>query len=253
MEEVGRADTGVSPGAARCRSTCPNPRRNPETPRPRCPVVDLDPAMLTAKERYKLTTGLVVPRPIAWVSTQGADGSANLAPFSYFNAMQSSPFIVLAVGIGTRGTEDKDTLRNILATREFVVNLVGEAQAGAMNATSGDYPYGVSEFDRAGLASEPSSAVAPPRVAGAAAAFECRLFEAIRLTRSRLREEVPHDTCVLGEVVHLHVRDDVLDAGLHADVAAMAPVARLSGPNYWRRGEAFRMERPKVDRAPREG
>lgn len=215
--------------------------------------VDLDPAALTAKERYKLTTGLVVPRPIAWVSTKGADGSVNLAPFSYFNAMQSSPFIVLALGIGTRGAEDKDTLRNILATREFVVNLVGEPHAEAMNATSGDYPYGVSEFDRAGLVSEPSASVAPPRVAGAAAAFECRLFEAIRLTRSRAREDVPHDTCVLGEVVHVHARDDVLDEALHADVAAMAPVARLSGPSYWRRGEVFRMERPKVERGPREG
>ena len=211
--------------------------------------MEIDPAALSEKERYKLSIGLVVPRPVAWMSTRGADGSLNLAPMSYFNVMQSSPFIVMAVGIGTRSVGGevarKDTLRNVLETEEFVVNLVSEELAEAMNATSAEHAYGVSEWAQARVEPAPSRKVKPPRVARAPAAFECRLFDALPLTRSRAAEPIPHGTLVLGEVVHVHVAEGVLDERLHADVAKLAPVARLGGPYYWRRGEVFRMDRPR--------
>lgn len=212
--------------------------------------MEIDPAALSAKERYKLAIGLVAPRPIAWVSTRGADGSLNLAPMSYFNAMQASPFIVLAIGVGSRQIDGqvvpKDTLRNALETREFVVNVVSEDLAEAMNSSSGDHPYGVSEWDHAGIEPAASTKVAPPRVARAPAAFECRLFEALPLTRSRTQEPIPHSVLLLGEVVHVHVADGVLDERLNTDITKLAPVARLGGPYYAKLGEVFRMDRPQV-------
>lgn len=212
--------------------------------------MELDAATLEPREAYRFLIGTVIPRPIAFVSTRGADGSLNLAPFSYFNAFASAP-MVLGIGIGRKnGGQPKDTLRNILETGEFVVNLVTEDLAVRMNATSGEYPYGESEFDVARLTPEPSARVAPPRVRESPVAFECLLYQAIDIKESKVqgRQLTPnYGTLVLGEVVHMRVADHLLDEAGRVDPRKLAPIGRLGGPTYAKLGEIFALERPVVE------
>lgn len=187
---------------------------------------------------------LLAPRPIAWVSTLDADGRANLAPFSYFNGVADSPPIVMFAPHGAKVGRDegKDTLANVLATGEFVVNLVGWDLRDAMNATSGPYPPDVDEFDIAGLEKAPCRVVAPPRVAAAPAAFECRF-----LTRTVLPSTDPNydNGAVFGEVVGVHIREDILTDG-RVDMALYQPIARLGYADYAVIREVFQMIRPKA-------
>src|SRR3954471_3487569 len=137
----------------------------------------LDPQILGERETYKLLIGCVVPRPIAWVSTVDLAGVRNLAPFSFFNAIGSNPpAISISISYVDGLDQRKDTLRNISDTGEFVVNIVDEDMAQAMNATSASYPPNLDEFEIAGLASVPSVTVYPARVAGAPVSLECKLF-----------------------------------------------------------------------------
>ncbi|WP_226006262.1 flavin reductase family protein [Natrinema salinisoli] len=182
---------------------------------------------------YRILSSAVVPRPIAWVSTRSEDGVDNLAPYSFFTVASVDPPIVLFAPVdGAEGL--KDTPRNARDTGEFVVNLVTEDLAEAMNETSATLPPGESEFDHADLERADSAAVAPPRVAGAKAAFECTLHDLV---------DVGGSTLVLGEVRHVHLAESVTTDG-KIDVTEVEAVGRLAGSLYTRTTDRFSLERP---------
>ncbi|MEU0434057.1 flavin reductase family protein [Streptomyces sp. NPDC006290] len=183
-----------------------------------------DPDELTSHAFYRLLTALVVPRPIAWISTIGADGVDNLAPHSFFTIACVEPPIVQFSSV-----RRKDTLRNVEETGEFVVNFAGEEHFEAINATSTDFPRGVSEFDVLGIEREPSLRVGPPRVAGSPAVLECTLHSTVRLGDS---------TVVFGRVVHAAVDQKVLVNG-HPEIDRLRPLARL-GKDEWGTLDAVR-------------
>lgn len=199
-------------------------------------MTTLTPNDLPARDAYRLLTSLVVPRPIAWLSTLGSDGTHNLAPFSFFNAVAGSPPTVM-VSIGQRDGAPKDSLRNIQETGEFVVNLVGEELVQAMNLTSGEYDYEVDEFTIAGLECAPSMEVRPPRVAGAAAAMECRATQFITVDGSIY-------TMVIGQVLRYHLREGLLRPNGLADPQVLRPVCRLAADEYAILGRVFNLARP---------
>jgi len=193
---------------------------------------------LHARERYQLLTSLVVPRPIAWVSSRSAGGEPNLAPFSYFAALSATPFLV-GVSIGHRRGVPKDTLRNVRETGAFCVNLAVEARLAALNETSGDYPPDVDEFARAGLSLAEARCVAAPYVADSPAVLECRLFKEVELG--------PGDNAlVIGEVLAVRLSDAVplVPGTLFADTRAVRPVGRLWGDLYALLGETPALPRP---------
>jgi flavin reductase (DIM6/NTAB) family NADH-FMN oxidoreductase RutF len=209
--------------------------------------VEFDPQIIDSAAMYKLLIGSVVPRPIAWVSSVDAEGVRNLAPFSYFMAITHDP-PTIAFSSGPRGAEigggvrgKKDTLHNVEVTREFVINVVDDALAEAMNVTSGDYTADVDEFAQAGLAAAPSVKVKAPRVAAAPVSMECRLAQVIPVGR------LPHHL-IVGEIVHMHVRDDVFDLATgRLDMHRLRPVGRLAGHLYTHVHDIFEMKRPAVD------
>lgn len=195
--------------------------------------MDLDPAELSRRDRYYWMIGAIVPRPIAFVSTRAADGALNLAPFSYFVGVGSNPPTV-ALGLGSRRDgSPKDTLANATATGELVINVVTEAMAEAMVATSADFPPEVSEFEACGFTPAPSTKVAPPRVAESPIALECTLAGT---------QEVGGSTLLLAEIVWIHCDDAVTTDGL-PDPAKLRPLARLGGQLYAGLGDIFPIER----------
>lgn len=203
--------------------------------------MEADPATLPWKSVYKLMIGSILPRPIGWISTADAAGLANLAPFSFFNAVSSRPpMVVFCPTIREFNAGPKDTLRNVRTTGEFVVNIVTEALAEAMNVTSTEFPAEVDEFLAAGLTAAPSVVVAPPRVAECPIHFECRLHQLIELG-----DEPGAGALVLGRIVHLHVDPSVLTGEDKIDLAALRPIGRLSGAGYCRVTDVFQMPRPK--------
>lgn len=196
----------------------------------------LNPADLHPRDAYRLLTSVVIPRPIGWTSSLAADGALNLAPFSFFNAVGGSPPTVL-VSIGQRQGEAKDTLRNIAATGEFVINIVDETLAAAMNATSGEYPPDVDEFAVAGLTPAPSEVVRAPRVAEAKVALEVKATQIVPVQETSY-------TLVLGRVVRFHIEDGLLRPNGLVDAARLKPLARLGGDEYAPLGPVFEMKRP---------
>ena len=184
---------------------------------------------------------VVVPRPIAWVSTLSANGVPNLAPFSFFNAVGGTPPTIM-VSIGQRAGVPKDTLRNIREMGEFVVHIADESLAGRVNTTSGDWAYGVSELDVAGLTAVPSVDVAPPRVAEAPIAMECRATQFVPVDDT-------HYTMVLGQVLRYHIREDLLGPDGLVDAAALNAIARLGRDEYTAIDRTFAMPRPKVEQS----
>jgi flavin reductase (DIM6/NTAB) family NADH-FMN oxidoreductase RutF len=191
---------------------------------------------------YKLMTGAIVPRPIGWISTVDADGIPNLAPYSFFNAVCSNPpTLLFCPAIRAKDHQRKDTLKNVIATREFVVNIVTEALAEAMNLTSGVYAADVNEFEVAGLTAAPSAAVKPPRVAESPVHFECKLDQIVTIG------ETPGGaSIVIGRIVHIHVADEVLIPPDKIDVRKLQAVGRLSGTTYSRTNDFFDLRRPEV-------
>jgi flavin reductase (DIM6/NTAB) family NADH-FMN oxidoreductase RutF len=179
---------------------------------------DFNPATSRTADFYRLLTALVVPRPIAWVSTRSSEGVDNLAPHSFFTVAGVDPPMLAFTSIG-----HKDTLRNIESGGEFVVNLAIEPLVEQVNATSTDYPPQLGEFDAVGVRREPSRVVAPPRVADSPAAFECVLHATIGLGRT--------STLVIGRVVHAAVDESVLVDG-HPEILLLRPLARL-GKDEW--------------------
>ncbi len=192
--------------------------------------VDVDPAELDALAFYRLLNAIVIPRPIAWVSTRSADGVDNLAPHSFFTVACTDPPVVQFTSVGR-----KDSLRNVEATREFVVNLAPEPLFEAVNATSVNAPPDVSEFDEAGVAREPSLRVAPPRVADSPVAIECVLHDTL---------PIGDCTVVLGRVVHVAIAEAVMRDGRPA-AGLLRPLARLGGRQWATLGELLEIERPR--------
>jgi flavin reductase (DIM6/NTAB) family NADH-FMN oxidoreductase RutF len=178
---------------------------------------------------YRLLTGLVVPRPIAWVSTLDAEGRGNLAPHSFFTVASGRPPVILFSSLGR-----KDTVRNIEATGEFVVSFSSEALLEQVNNSSAPFEHGDDEALELGIATEPSETVAPPRVAESPASIECRLHQIV---------EVGHAFVVFGLVTAITVVDDVLVDGLPS-FDLLRPVSRLGGPEWGRPPEMFRLDRP---------
>ena len=214
----------------------------------------LDPRTLSGLDVYRLMTDLVAPRPIAWVSTLALDGRQNLAPFSYFQAMGSVPPTVVLGFAWTRAGQPKDSLRNILDTREFTISHVSERVTEAMNLTAVELDHGESEWDYAAaqvqLTAAPARVVAPPRVAEAKASMECRMVKAIPMGRTRAGS--PASTIVIGEVVAFTVAEGLVrsdEAGhfLPIDPAALDAVGRMGGIAYTRTaGATFELARHKA-------
>ncbi|GAA2553362.1 flavin reductase family protein [Pseudonocardia hydrocarbonoxydans] len=194
---------------------------------------DLDPTELGAGPFYRLLTSVVVPRPIAWVSTRSAAGVDNLAPHSFFTVACVDPPMVQFTSVGV-----KDSLTNARETGEFVVCLATEPLFEQVNATGTDFPAGVSEFAAVGLTAEPSERVAPPRVAESPVALECRLEQALTLGDS---------TVVIGRVVHASVRTDVFDGDPHDGglprIDRLRPLARLGRDEWSTVGELLEITR----------
>lgn len=186
---------------------------------------------------YKLLAATVIPRPIAWVVTKGAQG-VNAAPYSFFNVMGSAPPTIALGLMAAPGRGFKDTALNILETREFVVNLVPERLVHAMNLTAADAPRGVDELALAGLAVLQSEHVAPPRIADSPVAFECRALSSVVTG--------PCQTVVIGRVLAVHIDDRYLKNSerAHIDTDALDLVARSFGSEYIRTHDRFELARP---------
>lgn len=200
--------------------------------------MQLNPQELTNKDRYKLMIGAIVPRPIAWVSTIDAAGRPNLAPFSFFTAVCSNPMTLLfAPGwSGLRGRM-KDTLVNIRAVPEFVINITNEATAEAMNLTATEFEAGIDEFAWAGVTPVPSETIRVPRVAEAPVAFECKLQQIVVVN-----EGPGGGAAVFGEVQSVFVRDDLIENG-RIPTEKLQPIGRLAGPSYAHINDFFAMHR----------
>ncbi|MEO8050895.1 MAG: flavin reductase family protein [Acidobacteriota bacterium] len=208
----------------------------------RCVIIGgvvIDPQGVPAAIAYQLLTSTVIPRPIGFVSSLSPEGVANLAPFSFFNAVCGEPPMVIFSASNRRPL--KDTLRNVQATREFVVNIVSEEIAEHMNLTAGDYPPHISEFDVSGLTRVPSDLVKPPRVLESPVNLECRVHDIIELSSKPMGCSI-----VIGEVIRFHVRDSIIDKDMFIDPDKLKPVARLGGPSYSRVRDRFDMIRPVV-------
>lgn len=187
---------------------------------------------------YKLLTGLVIPRPIGWISTIDNLGNHNLAPFSFFNVVGEDPPHVMFSTVRT-GDKNKDTLNNVLANKEFVVNLFSEELVEQMNTTSQNVPADISEFDIANLQAIPSTSVKPFRVAEAKAHFECEMVH-----HYFLEDHSNGGACiVIGKIKTIHVADEILLDNYKINLNTYKPVARLAGSNYSKLGELFTIKR----------
>lgn len=201
-------------------------------------TIALDPAELSPEACHKLSIGTVVPRPIAWTSTVDEEGRVNLAPFSYFMACHSY-VPALALSIGSRGGRPKDSRANIMATGEFVVNLVNPSLLPAMNLSAADFPPDVDEAAVAGLTMVPSVKVRPPRVADSPIQIECRVLHALDLG------EPPRvSTLFVGQILMWHLREDLLGPDYKVDQAGIQAVARMGGPFYTVASDPFALQIP---------
>lgn len=215
----------------------------PITPSPTL-MRSFDPATLDAKDNYKLLCGSVVPRPIALVSTVDANGVRNLAPYSFFTAASANPPVLCFCPAGREPQNGlgshKDTLENIRATGEFVVNIVSEDMAEKMNQTAAQVPPDVDEFELAGLTPLASTIVRAPRVAESRVHMECRLTQIVEVSALPMGGSL-----VLGEVVCFHFSEEVLGENMHILPGKLKAVGRLAGSSYVRTGDTFDLERPK--------
>lgn len=183
---------------------------------------EMSPGQMESRDVYRLLTSVVVPRPIAWVSTRSGAGVDNLAPHSFFTVSSVAPPMVQFTSVTV-----KDSLRNVRETGEFVVNFAPEWLFEQINATATNFPSDTSEFAAVGLTAEPSASVAPPRVAESPVALECRLAHELELGNSYV---------IIGEVLHFSIRADVFETDSHGhslpDIQRLRPLARL-GRNEW--------------------
>ena len=186
----------------------------------------------------RVLTGVVVPRPIAFVSTMSKDGLVNLAPYSFFNAVAYDPPTIVFSSSRQAGDKRKDTLAHIEETGEFVVNIVVDDIAEAMNRTAAEFPSEVSEFEIAGLTPAPSDRVRPPRVAESPVNMECRLLQVVPLGQGDHQHGL-----VIGQIVLMHIRDDIIE-GHRIKHERLKPTGRLAGSMYCHTSDVFEMVRP---------
>jgi flavin reductase (DIM6/NTAB) family NADH-FMN oxidoreductase RutF len=202
-------------------------------------MLAIDPAQESQSDIYKLMIGSIVPRPIALVSSLDEKNVRNLAPFSYFTACSSNPPVVVFCPIlRPAPPQAKDTLRNILATREFVVNIVSEDFAQGMNATAAQVPPEVDEFVLSGLTPIASELIKPPRVEESPIHMECRLLQTVQVS-----SKPGGGTLVLGEVLRFHVREDLIE-DFRIDPDKLRAIGRMAGSTYVRTSDRFDLERP---------
>ena len=200
--------------------------------------MQLDPSIISSSDTYKLLTGIIIPRPIGWISTVSESGIYNLAPFSFFNAVGEDPPHVMFSTVRT-GNVNKDTLNNVLATKQFVVNMVTEDLVEKMNTSSQAIPANESEFDLAGLTPIPSVKIKAPRVKECLVTIECEMVH-----HYFLEDHKNGGACIIiGRVVLFHVEDSVLLDGSKINMENYKPVARLAGSNYSKIGEIFSIKR----------
>lgn len=207
-------------------------------------MLSIDPSDHPARQIYKIMTGIIVPRPIALVSTVDRNGVANVAPFSFFAGVGSVPPTLLFcpalhASAGPDSTRRKDTLSNVEETGEFVVNVVNEAIAGAANVTASEVPPEVDEFELAGLTPTPSELVRPPRVAESPAQMECKLLQVIYTSH-----QPGGGVIVLGEILRFHVRSDLVH-DFRVDPAGLDAVGRMAGNTWVRTRDRIELIRPK--------
>ena len=207
-------------------------------------MLTFDPALEPQRQIYKLMTGIIVPRPVALVSTVDAGGAANLAPFSFFSGVGSAPPTVLFCPVlraagSSRDAQRKDTLRNVEETREFVVNVVSEAISVQANHTAAEVAPDVDEFQLTGLTPLASQVVRPPRVAESPAQMECRLLQVIYTSHAP-----GGGVIVLGEVVRFHVREDLV-RDFRVDPAGLDALGRMAGNTWVRTHDRIDLIRPE--------
>lgn len=200
--------------------------------------MQFDPQELEQTAIYKLLTGIVIPRPIGWISTINEDGIHNLAPFSYFNAVGDDPPHVMFSTVHSNNL-NKDTLNNVLATKQFVVNMVTEDLVEQMNLTSQPIAANESEFELAGLSPIASSLVKPPRVKECKITMECEMVHHYKLENSKTGGA----TIVIGKIVLFHIDESVLLENYKINLETYKPIARLAGSNYSKLGEIFSIKR----------
>ena len=198
----------------------------------------IDPQELEQTAIYKLLTGIIIPRPIGWISTISEDGINNLAPFSYFNAVGDDPPHVMFSTVHSNNS-NKDTLNNVLATKQFVVNMVTEDLVAQMNMTSHPISANESEFELAGLTPIASSLVLPPRVKESKITMECEMVHHYKLENSKTGGA----TIVIGKIVLFHIDESVLLDNYKINLETYQPIARLAGSNYSKIGEIFSLKR----------
>ncbi len=178
---------------------------------------------LDHKSIYKLMTSVIVPRPIAWISTVSPDGINNLAPFSYYAGISSDPpLLIVSIGSKEPGVK-KDTWSNIEETGEFVVNMVTRDLLHEMNTSSIPFDKDIDEFEKTGLTPAPSKFVKPPRVKESPVSIECRKYEIIEIGKMGI---------ILGEILNFHIRDDILNEKGYVDTTKLEIIGRLGGANY---------------------
>ena len=200
--------------------------------------MQIDPQEIRASDFYQHMTRIVVPRPIAWVSTVSPEGITNIAPFSYFTGVGSRPPSILFCPANKRDGTRKDTLKNIEATGEFIVNVVPFALAEQMLQSADELPADESEFDACELDTVPGTVVSVPRVAGSPIQMECRLFQTIHVGHGKGGANI-----VIGNVVQIHIDDDVLDDNGLADPSLVDAVGRMGGRTYCRTNDRFDLPR----------
>lgn len=200
--------------------------------------MQFDPNEMDQKSIYKILTGTIIPRPIGWISSISEDGILNLAPFSYFNAVGDDPPHIM-FSASRANNAIKDTLKNVLETKQFVANMVTENLVEQMNMTAHPIPSHESEFELAGLTPIASSKVKPPRIKESPIAMECELVHHYTLEDNKFGGS----TIIIGRVVFFHIDEAILLDDFKINLDAYKPVARLAGANYSKLGELFSIKR----------
>ncbi len=201
--------------------------------------MQIDPTHIKPHEFYQHLVHVITPRPIAWVSSISAAGITNLAPFSFFNGVGANPPSVVFSPVNNRAGVPKDTLTNVQATGQFVVNIVSRALCELMNQTAYEFEYGVSEFEQVGLTAVKGERVSPPRVGEASVSIECTVMQIVPVGEGPLAANL-----VIGRIELMHVRDDLLAANGMVDASKLDTVGRLGGAAYCTTRDVFDLPRP---------
>ena len=202
-------------------------------------MLSFDPKEISERQNYKFLIGTVIPRPIAFVTSISEDGVVNGAPYSYFNVVSSNPPMI-SVAVQRKAGQMKDTARNIVKQKEFVIHIVDQENVEKVNETAATLPHDESELTRANLTTVPSKKVTVPGVKEAKVRFECVLEQAIELGEN---EEIGVDL-LIGKIVHYHIDESIYQSDQRIDADKLAAVSRLAGNNYAKIGEIFEIERP---------